>query len=154
MARKWFGRRSATTKASATGPMPITAAMTTSRTNPVILETSVQPPTDRTCFSIRSRSRGGATLVADDLGRRSLNGIADPLGDDIERAALHLGEDAADILADDAKRHELHAAEEGDRDDERGIAGDVDAEEKGPDREIGGGDRQHRDEAAEIGPDP
>src|SRR3954452_20288730 len=144
MARKWVGRRSATTKASATGPMPITAAITTSRANPVILETSVQPPTDRICFSIRSRPRGGATLVADDLGVGDVRRVADALGDDIERAALHLGEDAADIFADDAERHQLHAAQEGDRDDERWVAGDVDAEEQRSHRKINGGrDRKH-----------
>src|SRR3712207_8534667 len=47
MARKWFGMRSATTKASAMGPTPRMAAMMTSRRKPVMRETSVQPPTDR-----------------------------------------------------------------------------------------------------------
>ena len=45
MARKWLGRRKATKKASAMGPAPSTAAMTTSRMKPEMRETSVHPPT-------------------------------------------------------------------------------------------------------------
>ena len=45
MARKWLGRRKAMKKASAMGPAPRMAAMTTSRTKPVRRETSVSPPT-------------------------------------------------------------------------------------------------------------
>src|SRR5829696_82843 len=97
MARKWFGRRSATTKASATGPTPITAAMTTSRIKPVMRETRVQPPTDRICFNIRSRLHG-ATIVAKDLRMGGIRRVADPLGDDVERPPLHLGEDAAMVI--------------------------------------------------------
>src|SRR5680860_272138 len=45
MARKWLGRRKATKKASAMGPAPRMAAMTTSRMKPERRETSVSPPT-------------------------------------------------------------------------------------------------------------
>src|SRR5579885_2124929 len=45
MARKWLGSLKATKKASATGPAPRIAAMTTSRIKPVSRETSVSPPT-------------------------------------------------------------------------------------------------------------
>ena len=45
MARKWLGSRKATKKASAKGPAPNTAAMTTSRMKPVRRETRVSPPT-------------------------------------------------------------------------------------------------------------
>src|SRR5215468_1990138 len=45
MARKWFGRRKATKKASAIGPAPSTAAITTSRMKPEARETRVRPPT-------------------------------------------------------------------------------------------------------------
>src|SRR5215813_7378050 len=45
MARKWLGKRNATTNASATGPAPSIAAKRISRTNPVRRDTSVQPPT-------------------------------------------------------------------------------------------------------------
>ena len=104
MARKWLGMRNATTKASATGPAPITAAMTTSRTKPVTRETSVQPPTDRIFLNI-GQARAQPAVVADERAARSLGGGADALGHDVKRPALHLGEDAADIFADDAERH-------------------------------------------------
>src|SRR5512147_1447109 len=45
MARKWLGSLKATKKASAIGPAPRIAAMTTSRMKPVRRETSVSPPT-------------------------------------------------------------------------------------------------------------
>src|SRR6185437_10095751 len=45
MARKWLGSRKATKKASAMGPAPKTAAMTTSRMKPLRRETRVSPPT-------------------------------------------------------------------------------------------------------------
>src|SRR5215207_5288609 len=152
MARKWFGRRRATTKASAIGPTPITAAITTSRTKPVRRETSVQPPTDRMCLNTGSGPRGAAVVPGEAV--RDLGGAADPLGDDVERAPLHLGEDAPDILADDAERHELDAGEEHHRDDERGIARHVGPEEEGADGEVDRGrDRQSGDQHAEIGPD-
>src|SRR5829696_3336092 len=47
MARKWLGRRSATKKASATGPAPRIAASIMSRTKPVSRDTRVSPPTVR-----------------------------------------------------------------------------------------------------------
>src|SRR4051812_2107500 len=108
IARKWFGRRNATTKASATGPVPMVAAITTSRKNPVMREASVHPPTEAILPSIGPSGLHGAAVVPDEvvgkIARRP-----DALLDHIERPALHLGEDAPDVLADDAERHELHA---------------------------------------------
>jgi len=47
IARKWFGSRSATKNASATGPAPRIAASMMSRAKPVMRETRVMPPTVR-----------------------------------------------------------------------------------------------------------
>ena len=47
IARKWFGSRSATKNASATGPAPSTAASMMSRRKPVTRDSSVIPPTVR-----------------------------------------------------------------------------------------------------------
>src|SRR5262245_34635452 len=49
MARKWFGSRSATKNASATGPAPSTAASMMSRMKPVMRDSSVNPPTMEIC---------------------------------------------------------------------------------------------------------
>ncbi len=71
MARKWLGSLKAMKKASATGPAPSTAAMTTSRMKPVRRETRVSPPTVamRRIMPQNPTMRGGtATQVAPSLG--------------------------------------------------------------------------------------
>src|SRR5689334_24923420 len=60
MARKWLGNRSATKKASATGPAPRIAASMMSRRKPVRRDTSVSPPTVRMrSIMVRPLSRHG-----------------------------------------------------------------------------------------------
>ena len=125
------------------GPTPITAAMTTSRTKPVRRETSVQPPTERMLRSIGLRP-GAPALVAHERVAAALGGGADALGDDVERPPLHLGEDAPDIFADDAERHELDAGEEHHRDDDAREAGNVGAEEQRAEDEVDGRDDRAR----------
>src|SRR4051794_15779728 len=102
IARKWLGRRSATTNASATGPVPIVAAITTSRKKPVTRETSVHPPTEAILRNIVDSGLHGAAVVPNEIvgadARR-----ADALLDDVQRPALHLGEDAPYVFPDDAK---------------------------------------------------
>src|SRR3954471_19941563 len=120
MARKWLGRRCATTKASATGPAPISAAMTTSRKNPVMRERSVHPPTDRILRYTWSGPRQPAFFAH--RRRLRIRGPADAVRDDVERTSFHLGEDTADVLAHDAEREELDAGEEHHRDDQRRVA--------------------------------
>src|ERR1700731_3418661 len=52
IARKLFGKRKATKKASDIGPAPSTAANRISRTNPVTRERAVQDPTEKTLRNI------------------------------------------------------------------------------------------------------
>ena len=86
----------------------------------------------------------------------SASGVnADALLDEIERAPLHLREDAADIFAENAEREQLNAGEEGDRHDQRGIAWHVDAEDQCPD-DVKGSPAPapaSRSTSADIGPD-
>src|SRR5215210_5209576 len=119
IARKWLGSRNATTKASATGPVPIIAAMTMSRKKPVTRETSVQPPTDRIFLNIAPRLDSRDAPVLADERVAPCRRAADAIVHHVERPAFHLGEDAADIFADHAERHELNAGEEHDRHDQR-----------------------------------
>ena len=67
MARKRFGRRNATKKASAAGPAPRIAASTISRAKPVMRDSSVSPPT------VRIRSIIG--VPGADVNMPKLNGL-------------------------------------------------------------------------------
>src|SRR5262249_49528824 len=71
MARKWLGSLNATKKASARGPAPNTAAITTSRRNPVRREISVSPPTVAMRLIMQSRGLSRASppspLAADQV---------------------------------------------------------------------------------------
>src|SRR5919199_2630074 len=78
----------------------------------------------------------------------------DAVLNEIERTALHLGENAADIFPDDAEPHELDAGREQDGDDDGWITRNVGAEKQSLHEKVKRHhDREQRQRAAHIGPD-
>src|SRR5579863_6401427 len=84
MARNWLGRRSATTKASASGPTPMTAPIIRSRAKPVSRDIAVKPPTERKLrYMSKSRiTEGGAGDAPSHHGALTANNgfLAAPAG--------------------------------------------------------------------------
>jgi hypothetical protein len=86
--------------------------------------------------------------------RRRGRRVANPFGDDIERATFHFVENPRDIFTEHAKGDELNAREKRDGNDQRGVARHINAKEDGAKPEIAGHrQREGRGGKADIGPD-
>src|SRR5208282_1418028 len=120
------------TKASLSKPAPRMAPSNISRKKPAPRESRVRPPTETRLLYMSVFDSTGARPGYRIVRRERID--ADPLLDQIERPPFNFGEDAADIFADDAKRQQLNSGKKRNRDNQRGKAWHIDAENEGADQ--------------------
>src|SRR5262245_48067852 len=100
--------------------------------------TTPAPSSEASAAAIWPGSRPGAhAATSPGVASRTCIGVSalDRASDDVERALLRLGQQAADVLAQDPETEELNAPEEHHGEHERGPALDAEAEEEFPEHD-------------------